>query len=79
MYITAPEPISTAYFINPYQESARVCVCVFPIAARQRLGKNPPIVARQQLSKNVTAATNTHSTELLEGLFSVRSVSYHGE
>jgi hypothetical protein len=64
MYITAPEPIITAYFINPSHQS--VCLYVYPL-----------IVARQWLSKNVTAATNTHVTiELLHGLFSIRSVSY---
>jgi hypothetical protein len=42
-----PEPISTAYFINPSNQS--VCLCVYPL-----------IVARQQLGKNVTAAKNTY-------------------
>jgi hypothetical protein len=59
---------------------SRCCLCVFvslcipPIAARQRLGKNPVIVARQRLGKhsliiagqllgrNVTAVMNTHAT-----------------
>jgi hypothetical protein len=45
MYITAPEPISTAYFINPLHQS--VCLYVYPL-----------IVARQRLGKNVTTATN---------------------
>jgi hypothetical protein len=36
MYIMAPEPISTAYFINPSHQS--VCLYVYPlIVARQRL------------------------------------------
>jgi hypothetical protein len=30
----------------------RCCLCIPPIVARQRLGKNPSIVARQRLSKN---------------------------
>jgi hypothetical protein len=47
MYIMAPEPISTVYFIN----SSHLCVYV-----------HPPIVHRQRLGKNVTAATNTHAT-----------------
>jgi hypothetical protein len=51
----APEPISTAYFINPSHQS--VCLYVYPpIVARQQLGKNRPIVARQRLGKNVSAA-----------------------
>jgi hypothetical protein len=38
MYIMAPEPISTAYFINPSHQS--VCLYVSPpIVARQRKGK----------------------------------------
>jgi hypothetical protein len=43
MYIIAPEPISTAYFINLSHQS--VCLYVYPfIIARQRLGKvNPSI------------------------------------
>jgi hypothetical protein len=44
MYITAPQPISTAYFINPSHQS--VCLyesmCISPIVARQRLGKHVP-------------------------------------
>jgi hypothetical protein len=48
MYIMAPDPISTAYFINPSYQSVSVCVSL--------------IVARQRLGKNVTAATNTHAT-----------------
>jgi hypothetical protein len=46
-----------------------VCVCVSPIAARQRLGRN------------VTAVMNTHATieELLDASFSVWPVSYQGK
>jgi hypothetical protein len=50
MHIMAPEPISTAYFINPSHQS--VCLYVYPL-----------IVARQRLGKNVTAATNTRKIE----------------
>jgi hypothetical protein len=65
MYITAPEPISTAYFIDPFRES--VCLYVYPF-----------IVARQRLGKNITVATNTQATieELLDAKFSTRFVSY---
>jgi hypothetical protein len=48
-YITAPEPISTAYFINLSHQP--VCLYVYP-----------HILARQQLGKNVTAATNIYAT-----------------
>jgi hypothetical protein len=34
MYIMAPEPISTAYLINPHQS-----VCLYVYVARQQLGK----------------------------------------
>jgi hypothetical protein len=65
MYIMALEPISTAYFINPSDQSE--CLYVYP-----------PIVARQRLGKHVTAATNTHAIveQLLEASFSIRSMSY---
>jgi hypothetical protein len=49
MYITALEPFSTAYFINPS------CQSVYLYAYT-------PSVARQRLSKNVTVATNTQAT-----------------
>jgi hypothetical protein len=64
MYIMAPESISMVYVIHPSHQS--VSICVSPLAARQRLGKN------------VTAATNTHATveELLNVSFPMRSVSY---
>jgi hypothetical protein len=75
-----PEPISTAYFINPSHKS--VCLYVYPlIIARQRLGKHPLVVARQWLCENITAAMNTHTAieELLDTSFSMRSVSYQGK
>jgi hypothetical protein len=31
---------------------SRCCLCVPPIVATQRLGKNPPIIARQRIGKN---------------------------
>jgi hypothetical protein len=37
VYVMAPEPISTAYFINPSRQSVES-----PIVARQRLGKHVP-------------------------------------
>jgi hypothetical protein len=58
MYITAPEPISKAYFINSFHQS--VCIYVYPlIIVRQWFGKNSLIVVRQRLSNNVTMAINT--------------------
>jgi hypothetical protein len=58
MYIMTPEPISTAYFINPSHES--LCLYVYP-----------PIVASQLLGKNITVATNAQATieEWLNALF----------
>jgi hypothetical protein len=68
MYITAPESIKKAYFIN----TSHQFVCLYV---------HPAIVARQRLGKNVTATTNTQATidELLDASFSVRSVSYQGK
>jgi hypothetical protein len=65
MYIMAPEPISTAYVVNPCHQSMRLYVYT-------------PIVDRQRLSKNVTAATYTHAAieEFLDASFSLQSVSY---
>jgi hypothetical protein len=57
----APEPISTAYFINTSHRSVYLNV----------------YVARQRLGKNVTTSRNARAAiELLETSFSVRSVSY---
>jgi hypothetical protein len=38
----------------------------------------PPFIAKKRLDKNIIAATNTHATieELLDGVFSMQSVSY---
>jgi hypothetical protein len=68
MSVMAPEPISTAYFINPSHQSVRIYVY-------QR------IVASQRLGKNVTVTTNAHATieEFLEASFSMQSVSYQGK
>jgi hypothetical protein len=65
VYIMTPEPILTAYFINPSHES--VCLYVYS-----------PIVVTQRLSKNVTVATNIHAKieELLDASFSMLFVSY---
>jgi hypothetical protein len=62
-HIMAPELISTAYFINPCNQS--VCLYVYPLT-----------VATQRLGKTVTAATNTHAT-IVEWLdsFPMRAVS----
>jgi hypothetical protein len=48
------EPISTAYFINPFHESLCLYMC-------------PPIVAMQRLSKHVTAATTTRNKVIVVG------------
>jgi hypothetical protein len=45
IYIMAPEPISTACFINP---PISLCVCMWI----------PPFIVRQRLGKHVLAATN---------------------
>jgi hypothetical protein len=63
MYIMAPELISTAYFINPSNQS------VSPIVARQRLGKN--VIAATNTHETIE--------ELFDAPFSMRSVSYEGK
>jgi hypothetical protein len=61
-----------------------VCVCVC-VRARARACMCvrlciPLIVARQRLNRNVTAVTNTHTTEeLLDALFSMWPMSYQGK
>jgi hypothetical protein len=64
----APDPISTAYFINLSHQS--VCLFVFPL-----------IVVRQQIGENVTAATNTYEKieKLLDASFSMWPFSYQGK
>jgi hypothetical protein len=50
MYITALEPISKTYFINPSHYSLCLYVC-------------PPIVARQRLGKHIPMATNIRNNK----------------
>jgi hypothetical protein len=67
MYIMVPGPISTSYFINPFNHS----LCLYMYS---------PIVDRQRLGKNVTATKSTHAKiELLDASFSMRSVSCYGK
>jgi hypothetical protein len=55
MYITAPEPTSTPYFMNSFHQF--LCLRLY--------------VARQRIRINVIAATNTHAKvkELLDSWF----------
>jgi hypothetical protein len=61
VYIMAPERISTAYFINPSNQSVSLYMYP-PLVATQRLSKIPPTVARQRLNKNFAAAKNHEYT-----------------
>jgi hypothetical protein len=65
MNIMAPEPISTAYFIDPFHQP----LCVYVYSSN---------IARQLHGKYFTAATNTHATieKLLNASFLMRSVPY---
>jgi hypothetical protein len=54
IYVVAPEPISTTYFVNPSHQS--VCLYVYS-----------SIVAGQRLGKTVTAATNIHNNRRIVG------------
>jgi hypothetical protein len=67
MYIMAPDPISTAYFINPSHKS--VCLYVYSLSL---LGKGwvkciPPFIARQRLGRHVPAAANTRNSRRIVG------------
>jgi hypothetical protein len=63
MYVMAPEPISTAYFLNPFHQS----VSLYVHFTVQRFSK-----------KKVTAEIITYATivQLLDESFSKKSVSY---
>jgi hypothetical protein len=74
-YITAPEPISTACFINSSCQS--VCVYVY-----LSLDKHPlSLLGNGSAKEKVAAATNTHATieELLDSALSMLFVSYKGK
>jgi hypothetical protein len=74
MHIMEPEPISTAYFINPAHQS----VCLYVYASycfNGSVNYIPPSVARQRPSKNLTATTNILNNRL-DASFSMRTVSY---
>jgi hypothetical protein len=65
IHTTAPEPISTAYFINPSHQSLRVCICI-----RLSLLGNGSVNAlpRQRMQATVE--------ELLDASFFIWSVLY---
>jgi hypothetical protein len=48
-------------------------ICISPIVARQRLGKNPSIVSRLRRGRNVPAEMNTQAKieEMLDVSFSM--------
>jgi hypothetical protein len=57
MYIMAPEPTSSAYFINPSHQSVALIAY-------------PSLVARQLLVKNFTAETSRHKNRrIVECIF----------
>jgi hypothetical protein len=69
IYIMAPEPISTAYYINPSHQSVSVYV-------------SRPILARQRLGKHVPAATNTRNNRRIVAwvvFYAVRVVSHKSQ
>jgi hypothetical protein len=52
----APEPVSTAYFINPSHHSVYMCIPHI-VHRQQQLGKVYPFIARQRLGKHIPATT----------------------
>jgi hypothetical protein len=57
-YIMAPEPISTAYFINPSRQSVSACVSFLSLLGKGSVKCIPPFIARQRIGKHVPAATS---------------------
>jgi hypothetical protein len=53
MYVIALEPISSAFFVKPCDQS--VCIHLFPVVTRHRLCIHLPICIWQRLGKNFTA------------------------
>jgi hypothetical protein len=70
LYIMAPGPFATVYFINPSHQSARLYMHPL-MSARQQLSKSLLILARQWPDKNVTMAISTPAAieELLDASF----------
>jgi hypothetical protein len=89
----APEPISTAYFINPSHQS--VSLCILDFVARQPLGKHDPTATNTRKYKRIVGRVSVglsvyplavarkqlgkDSKELLEASFSMRAMSYQRE
>jgi hypothetical protein len=66
-YIMAPEPNSTAYFINPSPQSVSVCVSLLSLLGNGSVKCIPPFIARQRLGKHFPAARNTRSNRRIVG------------
>jgi hypothetical protein len=59
MHIMAPEPISTAYFINPSRQSVSGCVSILSLQGNGLIKFIPPFSTTQRLGKHFPVATNT--------------------
>jgi hypothetical protein len=57
IYIMTPEPISTAYFINPIRVS--VCASLLSLQGNGSVKCIPPFGARQRHGKHILATTDT--------------------
>jgi hypothetical protein len=62
MYITVPEPISTAYFINPNPPPVCVYMCIPLQLLDNSSVKIPLSLLGNSTVKNVTAVRNSHAT-----------------
>jgi hypothetical protein len=72
MYIMAPEPVSTAYFINPSHQS--VCLYVYRFfVARQWLGKNTTAIFTKQQWKNFWTCPFLCGPQPIKGTYAIAS------
>jgi hypothetical protein len=67
MYIKAPEPISTAYFVNLSYQSVSVCVSLLSLLGNGLVECIPPFISRQRLGKYVLVANNTRNNRRIVG------------
>jgi hypothetical protein len=67
MYIMAPGPISTAYFINPSHQSVSISVSLLFLLGNGSVKCIPYFIAWQKLGKHVPAAKETRNNSRIVG------------
>jgi hypothetical protein len=63
MYIMAPEPISTAYFINPSHQY--VVRFISSIVARQRLGRHVPVATITSNNRSIVESAVFYTVRVI--------------